>query len=333
VHFTPPAGITLYDLPFEPGDPDQETGDPLLLLGEGGRMYASYGKQVAALDYASGTVIWTYTSPTYRLQLEAVQEDHEIVVKAIDSGGNESLMRIDAGGNAVMGSLTGKDVQHYWENNWLNINPLSMSFEVVKDVVIRYPGSAWMDPTQWGTNRAPTHGLLVVSDYSRDPPEQTAIADVLGKIKTALALPANAGCKAWMDGGPLGDAAAYIQILLNVDTFGHGSFVTATIAFVGIDGVLGIPASSSITVNRDSMYFHAKDAAGMTFKFLGGKTYPGATLPARAAILIHEFGHLMSLPGFLPDHIRGNPKQSTQNGKSNDKLVDTHCGGLIGALK
>jgi Zn-dependent oligopeptidase len=89
----------------------------------------------------------------------------------------------------------------------------------------------------------------------------------------------------------------------------------------------------TITVNRDGMFFHQKASNNLNFRFLGRKTYPGATLKAEAAILFHELGHLLLLQGFLRDNILGDPKQSKLNGIANDNLVDQHCGKLVGGLK
>jgi hypothetical protein len=44
---------------------------------------------------------------------------------------------------------------------------------------------------------------------------------------------------------------------------------------------------------------------------------------ARVFILLHEFGHLLSLPDFLSD--RGNPDA----GKTNNKAVEENCGKTI----
>jgi hypothetical protein len=64
---------------------------------------------------------------------------------------------------------------------------------------------------------------------------------------------------------------------------------------------------------------------------VGPHPYVGGTLKAQAAILIHEFGHLMNEVGgaarFQPDG--GNRKA----GRANDQLVDQYCGKLIGGLQ
>ena len=181
---------------------------------------------------------------------------------------------------------------------------------------------------------------ITVSNLSQSGANQQTITNVLNDILQALNSGGYAGCSTWLTGTAPFSISTYVTTLITNNFYAHASFSdNDKAAFVGVtnqDGTsTGIPLSApiAITVNDTGAFFNAK-LGDKTFT-VGRRAYPGNTLKAQAAILIHELGHRMfengGAAGFQSDG--GNTKEARAAGRANDQLVDQYCGKLIGGLK
>lgn len=187
-------------------------------------------------------------------------------------------------------------------------------------------------PTELDLSQRGTFGSTAipirVPDFANSGEKQNKITAVLRSILDALG--SDSDCSNWLKGG--GSAGGdLIQALLENNTYGYGTFnVNTTAAIAGgrnADGSLvGVPVDAAFTINSTGAFFSEKAANGVAFS-VGYQKYRGNTIQAQAAILIHELGHILGTEGFQSDFAK------PQAVKDNDKLVDKHCGKLIGGLR
>ncbi len=131
-----------------------------------------------------------------------------------------------------------------------------------------------------------------------------------------------------------------MQQILNVlgpyGAFGYGTFNIANepdykdVAFSGNTQppghtpIPGLPSNPApvLTVNTIGLFFNATSNQGTSYT-LGPNKYPGNTLRAQLATLIHETAHQITVNGFRPD------AGKSEIGAANDALVNTYCKTLI----
>ncbi len=102
---------------------------------------------------------------------------------------------------------------------------------------------------------------------------------------------------------------------------GHGTFEALTAAFTGNDG--SVPEGYFITVNDTSTFFTDRvPNKPANYQEIAHK-YRGGTAQAQVFILMHELGHALSAPGFIPD------LSSTKNVAHNDAIVEASCQSVI----
>lgn len=339
-----PTGQKLveFDLPFTPTQlelgPDGVTVYPVIVLAEPaiGGFYVSYGNQVFALNN-SGSTRWQYTRSEYsKLVVYAVEEADQIVLKATKPSNTdfEYVVRV-MGGSHLQESEPARKSEHYANNDWVKISPEGSAFQMVRRSLLNYGGSEWMMPTQAGTNQSPPRPFTHVVGFSNTGPDQAKLTNILVKIKTALALPEHAGCKAWMDSGPqAGESITYLNTVLAENLYGHGEYDWTIIAFKGWGNVLGIPDGTAITFNRLSAYYVPLTPKATAWQYPGGTQYYVGGLPwMQAHQWIHELAHLMDLEGELSDNFPGDPIQSEINTRSNNSLVSLQCGRMIESIR
>ena len=148
------------------------------------------------------------------------------------------------------------------------------------------------------------------------------------KILAALPItsfPGSGSCYPWLQSGVAGTGALqFLQTAVNLNQWGHGvikdnSGIARTIAAI-LRPAPGVTQGVATTVNDESAFFKSNQKTG-------ARPYPGNTLPAQAAILIHEMGHaVISTPNFLND--RSDPQAEA----ANNEQVNTYCGEMIDHL-
>jgi hypothetical protein len=175
---------------------------------------------------------------------------------------------------------------------------------------------------------------------------QTTTQNVLNKIVTALALPANSACANWLVGQNGTTGSSYIQSMLQNTAFGHGVFNNITTwAFTGNTANIGVPAGIAMVTNDKSGFYNATAPNGAPFVWgpssfiytefdtvantpiLTPPRYPGGSLKAQVATLIHETAHGISVEWFQNDY--GNQKA----GNFNDQFLYQNCHGLIDGMQ
>jgi hypothetical protein len=304
-----------------------------LVLGENGTAFASGltaasdgssndVDQIASFDLNSGTPNWTYQAPvSNKLSIISVTAGNGLVAR--NTNGSDTVVRFSAAGNAVSDAWSGTQIDYYIADLWTGAAPGSgmIGYSAAS---IQFSDSAWILPNQQGSSQAKQ--AIHVTAFSNSGPNQIAIQNVLQKIVAAL--PSHSTCSNWLQGGGISagtSGSAYIQTMLDLNAFGHGVFNKLTVAaFTGAVSDTGVPVGTSMTVNDNSAFFLAKDGNGNSFT-TGARHYPGGTLRAQAAILIHETAHGVTVTGFQSD--------GTQAGKANDELVDKNCRDLIEGLQ
>jgi hypothetical protein len=323
-----------YDLPFTPKN--LVWGKWIIpVLGESGTAFATgpttstdgtntdYSR-IAAFDVSSGSPFWTYDSAS-QLSVISTSAGNGVVAKA-STGSSETVIRFTSAGASSSDPWVGTQVDYYINDVWTRLTSDS-GFVAYSAPSISFANSDWFQPSQGGSNKAKE--IINVKNFSTTGPNQQAIQDVIQKIITALPLPGNATCSTWLQGQ--GDNAGtsglqYLQGMIQFTAFGHGSFPLPTAAFTNLGGTTGVPNGISMTVNDDGAFFKDGDGHGTSYS-IGPNEYPGGSLRAKAAIIIHEVGHGLTVQGFQPDHSL--PKA----GKANDNLVNQHCQTLIEGLQ
>ncbi len=334
-----PSGQSDYAFPSLRG----EAGIYPMVLGDNTTAYLSDGRTLQAFDVNSGQVGWTYVVPDSDFISPAVAAAGGGLVATDLVGQNpgpntQTFIRFDPVGNPTTDPWSAQvpypsQVDYFIGDRWTGPSS-GNAITAYSAAPVQFSTSAWFSKQQGGSNKAVQD--VHVTNASSSGPNQTIISSVLGKIKSALdadAASAHPTCSAWLQNNGI-TGSAFIQTLLDINTFGHGSFAETTAAFflngkaLNPDGSpIGIPDSFAITVNDDGAFFKPNAKNGQPF-VVGPREYAGATLRAQAAILIHETAHaVIGPPGFLNDN--GIPKAE----KSNDKLVDQHCRNLIEGLK
>lgn len=167
-------------------------------------------------------------------------------------------------------------------------------------------------------------GNLYVSNFSNTGQSQATITSALGKINVLL--PGDSDCSQWLGG--LNVVGSLVGGLIDGNAYGSATLpsnVNTIAAFEGSknpDGSsVGVPVTAAFTVNSNGAFFNS----GFT---VGPKQYQGGTVQAQLFVVLHELAHMLQTnglgaPGFQNDF--GNAAA----GRSNDGLIDNHCGDLI----
>jgi hypothetical protein len=309
---------------------------PQLVLGQNATAFASQDRYLASFTL-NGANNWSYQAASgHKTSLIASTIDDGVVAKDTDPNGNENVLTFDSSGALAGEQWSGSGIDYFVGNIWTGFSPAGAGQYRARGPQL--PTTGWYEPTQSGSNRAPVN--LTVTNASQSEPNETVIADVLKKLRTALDTESTITnpptCSEWL-------TSAYSSVfdaLLGTTSypgyhFGHGTFSNNTVAAFKFgqnpDGSsVGVPSDYAITVNDGGAFFSDSYEVGI-------RKYKGGTLSARATILIHEIAHILSnaTPGW--SHGGADDFQNDNNNdkaeKWNDKLVDRFCKELIEGLR
>jgi hypothetical protein len=305
-----------------------------MVLGENNTAFVSDGKNIAA--FSAGSTVWTYAAASGNTPNLIVSATGGGLVAKTTASGVDTVLRFDPSGALTTDGWTGSNLDYYIGNLWFGSpssgsGPALIAYSAGSVDLAKAP---WLALAMMGSRKAIQY--LHVTGPSNQGPNQAAILNVLQKILNAL--PSNSSCNNWLQGAGNStgiSGSALIQAQINDNTFGHGSFNIPGEAVSGgtnLDGSsIGVPSTFSFTVNDSGAFFNQTDFAGREFKY-GPNGYPGNTLRAQAAILLHEYGHQLTIgkgtpTAFLSDF--GIPKAN----EFNNKLVNTNCRQLIEGLQ
>src|SRR5579884_1613945 len=334
------AVVAAYPMPNAPASltlgPDNLPINPVLVLGENGTAFASYGSNVTSFQLPSGSPNWNYQAPPQNgLSAIASGADNSFAMKNTDTSGLDTVIRVDANGVATPDGWSGLEISNYGGSLWMGLSRAGISG--FSNNPLQLSVSPWYGPDGNGGHTSIQN--VSVPDFAQSGANQTAIAGVLQKILNAL--PNNPVCSNWLQAGgdSQGTGAQQIQVLLGANNFGHGTIhqgngIAYEIgAFSGNFNpdktkIPGVPLSAVFTVNDAGSFFNQYAGGDQTKPFeVGRRAYSGNTLRAQAAILIHETAHQITVAGFQPDF--GNRKA----GRANDVAVDKNCRQLIEGLQ
>jgi hypothetical protein len=312
------GGGTPFDLPITPPldllhpvDSPLPT-NPELLLGEGGRAFASYGNSVGGFFVNDGTGGWSYAAASQITMVATANvqtgSDPSLVAKTPAVDGTDTILRFQGGGGAASTSTFGvANVSHLVKDLWITSSSNGFT-GALKGENIDWATTGWFSAEQSG-KKAP--GKIELVGASRLDPEQSVIRSTYQQAKFKLeqdAVLPNPTCSTWFNSGLTGTTAA--QYILDAglldDRFGHAVFKKggseaggdSTSAFVGdknwdrtlVPGI-GPISDAAVTFNRRGSFF----VQGNWFTKGGKKVGPflGATPEARLVIALHELAHLL----------------------------------------
>jgi hypothetical protein len=300
-----------------------------MVLGENSVAFASNGQTIAAFN-TSGQTLWTHAAPSQRGASLILSAAGGGLTAKTTTGGVDTVRRFDPSGALTTDSWTGSNLDYYIGNLWFGSPSSGPALIAYSAGAVDLANSPWFAFGMMGSRMAIPN--LNVTNPSNQGPNQNTISSILQKKLTAL--PNNATCNSGLQGaGSMAgvSGSSLIQAQLQANSFGHGAF--NILAEAAVSGNLnadrssiGVPVSYAFTVNDQGPFFNATDILGRHFSY-GPRNYHGGTLKAQAAILLHEYGHQLTITGF--QHDVGVPK--AQN--ANNDLVDKNCRQLIEGIQ
>jgi len=166
---------------------------------------------------------------------------------------------------------------------------------------------------------------LYVNSVSKAGPQQDTIVQTFRFVQSTP----DSTCKAWLTGindtiaELLGDPAKPETVLVAHGDMRDGKNKSTLAAFTGNVNGIGLPVGIIMTFNNDSAFYIDNG------RKIGG--FRGGTAEARTLVVLHEFGHLLSAPGFEDD--ADNNVSNAAKVESNNDRVKAHCGELLKAAK
>ena len=308
-----------------------------MVLGENNVAYITDTVTIQAFDVNSGQPLWTYQAPDPNndgVSFVASSAGGGLVINLFSgSSGHDTVVRFDSSGVPVANTWSGSNLDYWAGNLWLDTSAGAATGYSAAPV--EFSTSIWPSAAMFGTNQAIQK--FNVTNFSNGPDQhQTTIAAALQTIQSTL--PSYNSCNSWLQG--TGVFANYsglqqVQGVLANNLFGHGTVNRGNspaydnIAFSGSlnwdkTPVPGLPTTTPpvVTVNDIGAFFNPTDNKGLKFA-VGTQGYPGNTLRAQLAAMLHETAHQIEVAGF--QHDTGIPKA----GKANDALVNANCRELI----
>lgn len=340
--------LVTYDLPLSPDELERdETGQPkspMLVLGEAGNLFVSYGSELASINPATGSVYWTYSAAPKKIDIVAASDDQGVVAKTYLPDEAETIVRFTAGGSPSTDGWTARLVDHHFGHHW--VGTAGGLFSVFNSTIINTATTGWSTPQQEGQNSQKR--AIHVPNPTQDPPQQTKILEVLAAIRAGLVVdppnppPQVASCATWLVDNSGMTALRLIDHMVPAPPqpalVGHGDINKvnttnhkvvdrlSTSAVHGIHNLGGypsnIPSSWMITVNKKGAFFNRR---GNSMDFIvGPQRYAGNTARAQAEILVHEIAHAVKPEAaFMSDFENEAAKLF------NDLQIDLFCGDFI----
>jgi hypothetical protein len=267
-----------------------------------------------------------------------------LTAKNTDQNGNDTVIRLSSTGAFTTDGWSGRHVAYYIGTLWTGIgsNGSDVGYSALP---VEFSSSPWFQPEGGGQGNKGATPTLKVTNFSTTGVNQTTAQNVLNKIVSALALPANSGCANWLVGPDGTTGSSYIQSMVQNTVFGHGVFDISIWAFTGLAGTTGVPVGIAMVTNDKSGFYNATDGKGGSFiwgpsrfiytdwdtfantPILKPPKYTGGMLNARVATAIHETAHGLDVYGF--QHDNGSQKAVYFN----DQMVYQNCHGLIDGIQ
>ena len=350
-----------YNLPFSP--PSVAFGQsPTLVLGESGVAFASgqttavdgvtQVSQIASFNLTSGSTNWTYQAPQgSTLSIIAAASGNGLAAKTTSQNSIDTVVRFSPTGTVTTDSWNGTQVAYYIGTLWTGTASNNSAVAYAAPPVL-LSSSAWFQPEGGGQGNKSAIPALKVTSFSTTGANQSTTQNVLNKIVTALALQANSACANWLvappppGGGSGTTGSSYIQAMLQNTAFGHGVFNNITTwAFTGNVTSLGLPAGIAMVINDSAGFYNATAPSGGSYvwgpsKFiytefdtaagtpiLKPPQYPGGSLKAQVATLIHETAHGVGVEFFQTD------SGIQKAGYFNDQFLYQNCHALIDGIQ
>jgi hypothetical protein len=165
--------VTTYPLPAQPTEvitgPNSVPVNPMLVLGENDRAFASYGATVMAFNITTGALIWSVNAnvPVTMISSDA----HNSLIAKTTSAGLDTIVIIDPLGAQTTTSFVGVALDYFHENSWLGLgDSVKMHVGGGIDTSSIYPS-----PTMGRTNAAKKY----FSNYNRIILHTTATPDTV----------------------------------------------------------------------------------------------------------------------------------------------------------
>ena len=333
------GGTSDFTLPSLQPDYYASTAYLPMVLGENNAAFVSAGKNVVAFNVTSGQTLWTYSDSQGIPSLVVSAAGGGLTAKT--TGGADTVLRFDPSGTLTTDSWSGPNLDYYIGNLWFGSSSSGSGSPLIaySAAPVNLSSSAWFALDQHGSNRSrPT---ITVSGFSQTGPNQTAVTGMVQVIITNLqntSFTGSTSCMNWVQS--TSTPVSTLQTLLDgapadgiAPAWGHGVLYADGLVAYSIGAVTPAPpgpAQGVATVVNDVSGFFSATPNGQAMPW-GIRLYPGNSTRARAAILLHEIGHLLALPDK-----NGTPFQSDNGdpaaGKHNDQTVDANCRQFIEAL-
>jgi len=163
-------------------------------------------------------------------------------------------------------------------------------------------------------------GVVTASNLSRSGVNEAKIERVMTDLEDNI----DPDCASWLLGNPVFKGTtiqSMTQDAINNGSVGHGVLTNANPNLM-TNAVTNLPnnLNLAIIINDNGAFFHS----GMT---TDNGNISGGTGLAQVFILLHEYAHLLQVPGFLDD------ATSTDNGIANNNMVQANCAKTLAEFK
>jgi hypothetical protein len=328
--------LTYYNLPINPIQMVLGNGQTGQGNNQYSEMFISDGQNIVACGFLYGGffsgnncgTFWTYQGQYLGVTLVASTAGNGLLAKTTNQN-VDTLVQFDSNGNATPYSWSAPGVS-YWAGSFYPASSSSGTTEY-SDTVVPLSDSAWETAGEFGTQRAKPADISY-PDFSNTGANQNTITTDLQIILENL--PSNPSCNNWLQGAGASKGTTgvtWIQALMAGNNYGYGTYTLGgktnySNAALTTQGIMfpGLPASPfpAFVVNSVGPFFSAAVRNGKIYT-IGPNNYPGNTLRAQLAILIHETAHEIDVDKFQPDF--GNEAAR----EANDAYVNLHCRSLI----
>ncbi len=315
-----------------------------MVLGDNNTGFISYGTSIASFAVPSLQPRWTYYQPSGGLSLVVSSQGGGVVAKDT-SNGTDTVVRLDASGNATTDSWTASNVINFGGDFWYGTLSSGGSLDELSAGSVEASASPWLSTDGVGAKQA-AQVPTIADPGVQTGPNETAITGVVQEIFDALPISTFSGsapCYTWLNNGQNNVAALESFLAPNRNGSGwfHSSMVNADSTLNYETGAITGESlgEGDTTVNDNGMFFLYQYPAGNNqFKPLAdgpNGEYTGNTPNAQSQTVLHELGHqaLFNIPNPVP---RGAWQQNDgghlEEVKTNEIIVDRNCGKMIRAL-
>ena len=120
-----------------------------LVVGENGVAFAAQNntrQKVVSFNISSGQVLWTYEAPAQSIfSIVASAAGNGLVAKLTDSNGVDTVLSLDAAGNATSIAANGRGLSYSWRGDWITLTASGQVSQIVLPVAVN-TASVWATP-------------------------------------------------------------------------------------------------------------------------------------------------------------------------------------------